>query len=139
MAGCSTITIFSVVLTAFGASAAGAQNADNYATKQYQAPPPQQAGKTKAAPPADAKRAAAEAERAAATAEAQRSVTAGGVGFNTTYVSSFHIPAKITDDFARMAAPVYLLPNGVKLRTSGDFRPSDAVRCVLYCENARRP
>ena len=118
MASDFRLTLFAIVLAIAGASAAEAQSYSNSATKMSAA--------------------AAEADRERAQAEAQRSATAGGIGFNGNYLSSFHIPAAITDDFARTAAPVYLLPNGVRLRTSGEFRPNEGVRCVLYCETALR-
>jgi len=137
MASDLRLTLFAIVLAIAGASAAQAQSYNNSANKMSAAPkPPANAAHAQA--DAEAKRAAAEADRERAQAEALRSATAGGVGFNGNYLSSFHIPAAITDDFARTAAPVYLLPNGVRLRTSGEFRPNEGVRCVLYCETALR-
>jgi hypothetical protein len=133
MASDLRLTLFAIVLAVAGASAGRAQSYN----KVPEAPkPPANADRARA--DAEAKRAAAEDDRERAQAEAQRSATAGGVGFNANYLSSFHIPAAITDDFARTAAPVYLLPNGVRLRTSGEFRPNEGVRCVLYCETALR-
>jgi hypothetical protein len=136
MASCAKLIVSSTVLIALCAAPAEAQSA-GYPNRQMQAQ--QQHTDTAHAPAAaDAKRAAAEADRERAQAEAQRSATAGGVGFNGNYLSGFHISAAITDDFARTAVPVYLLPNGVRLRTSGQFRPNQDVRCVLYCETGLR-
>ena len=127
------LAAFAITLTGFCAATAGAQSSNDYPNKKYQIQQ-QQADTDHMRAETEAKRAAADADRAKAEPRAQV------FGSSGSYVTQhLHISGKITNDFAFAAVPVYLLPNGVKLRVSGVFRPYEGVRCISYCENAPAP
>jgi hypothetical protein len=50
--------------------------------------------------------------------------------------SLLQIPSNV-DDFAGTNVPKYLLPNGVEMQFSGEFRPGERVTCISHCSAIR--
>ena len=133
MANRAKLAVFAMVFFGFNASTTRAQSLNDYLNKKYQIQQ-QRADTDRMRAETEAKRAAADAERANSVAGAQGYASSG------PYVGQhFHISGRTTNDFALVAVPIYLLPNGVKLQVSGVFRPDEGVRCISYCENAPTP